>query len=70
MYPQKIKTLREKMIISQEELATILGTNKVTISRWENAKFEPNYKYKKLLNELFIEYEIIGDQYDIWLWTG
>lgn len=65
MYPQKIKTLREKMIISQEELATILGTNKVTISRWENAKFEPNYKYKKLLNELFIEYEIIGDQYDI-----
>ena len=65
MYPQKIKKLREKMIMSQEELAALLGTNKVTISRWENGKFEPNYKYKKLLNELFIKHGIRGDQYGI-----
>jgi DNA-binding transcriptional regulator YiaG len=65
MYPQKIKKLREKMIMSQEELATLLGTNKVTISRWENGKFEPTYKYKKLLNELFIKHGISGDQYGI-----
>ena len=46
MYPQKIKKLREKMIMSQEELATLLGTNKVTISRWKMVNLNPPINIK------------------------
>lgn len=55
-YAELIKKLRSKLLISQDELAKILETNKVTISRWENGKFEPNYKYKRQLVSLFNEH--------------
>lgn len=55
-YAELIKKLRSKLLISQNELANILKTNKVTISRWENGKFEPNYKYKRQLVILFNEH--------------
>lgn len=64
-YPELIKSLRQNLIISQSELAEILGTNKVTISRWENGKFVPNYKYRRKLQELFIEHVLKGEKLDV-----
>lgn len=55
-YSLLIKKLRNVLLISQSELAKLLGTNKVTVSRWENGKFEPNYKYKRQLVVLFNEH--------------
>lgn len=57
-YSIKIKELREKLIISQKDLAEILNVSVVTVNRWENSKFEPTLKAKRSLNELFIKYEI------------
>ena len=57
-YPEKIKFLREKMFISQKELAEILCVSFVSVNRWETGKFNPTIKAKKKLNELFIQYDI------------
>lgn len=40
-YTRIIRELREKMIVSQKELADLLDVNFTTISRWENGKCEP-----------------------------
>ena len=57
-YSDKIKTLREIMLISQTELADLLGVSYVTVNRWENEKYEPTIKVKRKLNELFEKYKV------------
>lgn len=54
-YAEKIKRLREAMLISQGELADILNVSVVTVNRWENGRFEPTIKIKRKLKALFIE---------------
>ncbi len=61
-YSKSIKLLREKMFISQKELADLLGVSFVSVNRWENSKFNPTIKVKRKLNELFIKYDIVGDE--------
>ncbi len=57
-YAEKIKKLREVMLISQGELADILSVSVVTVNRWENDKFEPTIKIKRKLQALFKENSI------------
>ena len=57
-YAKLIKELREVLIISQTELAEMLGVSFSTVNRWENGKHEPTIKAKKKLKELFIKYKI------------
>ena len=57
-YSQKINLLREKMFVSQKELAETLGVSFVSVNRWETGKFNPTIKAKKKLNQLFIQYKI------------
>ena len=58
-YDIAIKKLREKMIISQEELGEILGVSLITVNRWENGKYEPTIRLKRKLNDLFLKYHLI-----------
>ncbi len=51
-YAQKIKKLREVLLITQQELAYLLGVSIVTVNRWENGKFEPTMKMKRKIVEL------------------
>jgi DNA-binding XRE family transcriptional regulator len=53
-YDVAIKILREKMIISQEELGEILGVSLTTVNRWKNGKYEPTIRLKRKLNDLFL----------------
>ena len=48
-YSKKIKLIREKMILTQEELAIALGVTSVTVCRWETGKCEPTIKVKKII---------------------
>lgn len=57
-YDLAIKQLREKMLVSQEELAKTLGVSVVTVSRWETGKFIPTIKIRRKLKELFLQYSI------------
>lgn len=59
-YPKLLKEYREKMFLSQEDLAQKLGVSYVTVNRWENGKFEPTIKMKKKLNKLFEKAGIIN----------
>lgn len=61
-YSIMIKTLREKLFISQKELADMLDVSFVTVNRWETGKFNPTIKAKKKLNELFSNNKIEGDR--------
>ena len=41
-FAQKIKSLREQLRISQEDLAKELGVSFATVNRWENNKTQPH----------------------------
>lgn len=60
-YAERIKKLREKLIVSQKELGDILGVSYVTVNRWETGKFEPTIKMKRKLQELFDKNNIKGE---------
>jgi DNA-binding transcriptional regulator YiaG len=50
--PIAVKQLREKIGMSQEELARELNVSFVTINRWENGKTKPN----KMAMEVFVRF--------------
>ena len=51
----KIYSYRQRNLITQKELAQILGVSTVCISRWEQSHFEPTMKTKRKLKTLFEE---------------
>ena len=57
-----IKALREKLIISQEELAKMLGVSFVSVNRWENGHHEPTIKVKRKLMDLIKENNICKEE--------
>ena len=57
-YAEAIKTLRQKMLITQTELANLLGVSFVSVNRWENGVFEPTMKIKRELAPLLAKYGI------------
>ena len=54
-YAEKIREYRERKLLTQEDLAKVLGVSVTSITRWENGKFEPTMAIKRKLRELFIE---------------
>lgn len=54
-FAEKIKEYRERNLLTQTELAKILGVGMVSISRWESGKHEPTMAMKRKLKELFIK---------------
>lgn len=57
-YPNLIKRLREKLILSQTEFATMLEVSFSSVNRWENGKHEPTIKVKRRIIELCKENNI------------
>lgn len=54
-YAIKIKEYRQRRLLTQEDLAKILGVSVTSITRWENGKFEPTMVVKRKLKMLFEE---------------
>ena len=46
-YKDAIKELRKRMLVSQSELAEILGVSFATVNRWEQGLHQPTFKYKR-----------------------
>ncbi|MHB8097505.1 MAG: helix-turn-helix transcriptional regulator [Erysipelotrichaceae bacterium] len=57
-YDLKIKELREVLLITQQELADLLGVTNITVNRWENNKSNPSLKEKRKLVKMFKENKI------------
>ena len=51
-YKKIVKEIREKLIITQEELAALLGVSFASINRWETGKHEPTTKIKRKIVDL------------------
>jgi DNA-binding XRE family transcriptional regulator len=58
-YVKLVKKLREKLILTQDEFAKLLGVNYTTVSRWENGLFEPTIKIKRRIVELCKQNDIM-----------
>lgn len=57
-YKKLVKEIREKLIITQEELAALLGVSFASINRWETGKHEPTIKIKRKIVQLCKENNI------------
>lgn len=51
-YQRLVKELREKLILSQQEFADLLGVSFASINRWETGKHKPTIKVKRRIVEL------------------
>ena len=61
-YPELVKKLRDKLIISQEELAKLLEVSFSKINCCENCHTEPTIKAKRKLAPLFEKYNILLEE--------
>lgn len=50
---QRIRELREERDISQQELADMLGINRVSVTQWEKGTTAPAFQRIKLLSDIF-----------------
>jgi transcriptional regulator with XRE-family HTH domain len=51
-YGAKLKELRMKLLITQTELADMLGVSFATVNRWENGHNEPTMRQKRAIRDL------------------
>ena len=51
-YQKIIKKLREKLVLTQQEFAALLGVSFTSVNRWENGKNEPTIKVKRKILSL------------------
>lgn len=43
-FHEKLKMLRKKQGLTQQEIADLVHVNRVTYTNWENGKREPNFE--------------------------
>lgn len=53
-----LKDLREKLLLSQTELANLLDVSFASVNRWENGHNAPTIKVKRQIKELCIQNNI------------
>lgn len=68
-FPDAIKTVRQKALLSQEDFAKQLGVSHSTVNRWETGKTLPNYKTMKRIDifckDNSIDFDVTGE-----VWTN
>ncbi len=55
---EKIKALRLKMLLSQQEMAKELGVSFASINRWENGHNVTNFSQQRTFNKYFKKYKV------------
>jgi DNA-binding transcriptional regulator YiaG len=59
-YAKLIKQLREKLVLSQAELADLLGCAFSSVNRWERGHHEPTIKMKRKIIALCKEHGLLS----------
>ncbi len=57
-YRKMVISLREKLVLSQEEMAKRLGVSFATVNRWEGGLHKPTYEMKRKILALCKKYGI------------
>lgn len=64
-FAEKVKFVRATLLISQTQLAKMIGVSFPTINRWETGKLEPTFlnekKFEKFCKESNIEFKEIDE---------
>lgn len=60
-----IKTIRTKLNLNQEQLASLMGVSPVTVNRWENGKVNPSFMAQKQLYEISLNNQLNLAEYII-----
>ena len=58
-----LKDIRNKLLLSQTEMAELLEVSFASINRWENGHHEPTIKVKRQIKELCKKHKIDFDSY-------
>lgn len=53
-----IRTIRTKLNLNQEQLASLMGVSPVTVNRWENGKANPSFMAQKQLYEICVNNQL------------
>ena len=61
-YAEAVKKLRTTLILSQTELAILLGASFQTVNRWERGTHQPTIKAKRKLASYFKKHKIEVDE--------
>ena len=61
-YTDGVKLLRKRMLVTQTELAKILGVAFVSVNRWGYGEYQPTMKAKRKLAPLFREHGIVVEE--------
>lgn len=51
-YSIQIRKIRDRLLVTQEELASMLGVTFATVNRWEMGHHEPSMKQKRAIRDL------------------
>ncbi len=51
--PEEIKKLRIKLMLSQTDLAKLLGITFESVNRYENGRSRPTFRVQRKLSELY-----------------
>jgi len=60
-FAEKVKYVRTKLKLSQEDLARELGVSFATINRWENGSYNPSRLAKKAFDDFCKENNIVEE---------
>jgi DNA-binding transcriptional regulator YiaG len=67
-FKDKVKAVRAKLLITQEQLAEELGCTVTSVNRWENGRKPPSFiseeKFKKFCADNGITFEDNGGAYN------
>ncbi len=51
-YTKMIRRIRDELLVTQEELAKMLGVTFATVNRWENGHHEPTMTQRRRIRDL------------------
>ena len=60
-----MKDLRNKLLLSQTEMASLLGISFASVNRYENGKHAPTIKVKRRIKDLCLENKIDIEKYSL-----
>ncbi len=61
-YAALIKELRERLLVTQAELADMLGCAFASVNRWENGHYVPTYRMRRKILALCKKNGIIPEE--------
>lgn len=62
-FPSLVKSIRDELLITQTELAEMLGVTFATVNRWENGHHTPTTKQKRALKAICLKKGILLEEW-------